>query len=196
MAEHLGFSFLNTGAMYRASALAAMQAGIPLDDGPAVAALLESHTFGFTPENGVTLDGRDVTGLIAAPGIGEAASIISAESRVRAFLVKLQRLFSRNRNTVAEGRDMGTVVFPDAFLKVYVVADAPVRARRRLKELKSGDMGETVRHVLRRDRRDRFRQDSPLRVPPGAFWLDGTQMTLEEQVEAVLTRYAMLEARS
>lgn len=182
--------------MYRASALVVMRAGILLDDGPAAAALLESHSFGFTPENGITLDGRDVTGLINTAEMGEAASILSARPQVRAFLVNLQRLFSRDRNTVAEGRDMGTVVFPDAFMKVYVVADAPVRARRRLRDLGEGEMGEMVRQVIRRDRRDRFRPDSPLRVSPGAFWLDGTHMTLAQQVEAVLARYALLENRS
>jgi len=87
---------------------------------------------------------------------------------------------------------MGTVVFPDAFMKVYVVADAAVRARRRLRDLGGGDMGEMIRQVIRRDRRDRFRADSPLRVAPGAYWLDGTHMSLAQQVDDVVAEYRRL----
>lgn len=192
VADLLGFSFLNTGSMYRASALAVRRAGLSLERGAEAAAFLQSRTFGFTPGNGILLDGEDVTPLINTAEMGEAASIISALREVRVFLVKLQRLYADGRNTVAEGRDMGTVVFPDAFMKVYVVADAPVRARRRLRDLGGGDMGEMVRQVLRRDRRDRFRPDSPLRVSPGAYWLDGTHMSLAQQVDDVVAEYRRL----
>lgn len=179
--------------MYRASALAVKRAGFSLERGPEAVELLASHTFGFTPDNGILLDGTDVTEAINTAEMGEAASILSARPEVRVFLVKLQRLFAEGRNTVAEGRDMGTVVFPDAFMKVYVVADAPVRARRRLRDLGGGDMGEMVRQVIRRDRRDRFRSDSPLRVAPGAYWLDGTHMSLAQQVEDVVAEYRRLD---
>lgn len=196
MADLLGFSFLNTGSMYRASALAVKRAGLSLEKGAEAAELLTSLTFGFTTENGILLDGVDVTDLINTAEMGEAASILSAQREVRVFLVKLQRLFARGRNTVAEGRDMGTVVFPDAFMKVYVVADAPVRARRRLRDLGGSDMNEMIRQVIRRDRRDRFRADSPLRVSPGAYWLDGTHMSLAQQVDAVVTEYKRLVLNS
>lgn len=179
--------------MYRASALAISRAGLPLDDGAGAAALLNTHEFSFSQENGILLDGEDVTGLINTAEMGEAASVISAQREVRAFLVGLQRLFARGGNTVAEGRDMGTVVFPDAFMKVYVVADAAVRARRRVRDLGGGSISEMARQVLRRDRRDRFREDSPLRAAPGAVWLDGTAMTLEQQVEAVVNAYRARE---
>lgn len=196
MADILGFSFLNTGSMYRASALAVTRAGISLENGAEAAALLNSHSFAFTPENGILLDGTDVTALINTAEMGEAASIISTRREVRTFLVRLQRLYAEGRNTVAEGRDMGTVVFPDAFMKVYVVADAPVRARRRLRDFGGGDMTEMVRQVIARDRRDRFRLDSPLRVSPGSFWLDGTSMTLDRQVSAVIEEYRRLAGES
>jgi len=178
--------------MYRASALAVKRAGLSLEKGSEAAALLSSHTFGFTADNGILLDGADVTGLINTAEMGEAASILSAQREVRVFLVRLQRLFAEGRDTVAEGRDMGTVVFPDAFMKVYVVADAAVRARRRLRDLGGGDMGEMIRQVIRRDRRDRFRADSPLRVAPGAYWLDGTHMSLAQQVDDVVAEYRRL----
>jgi len=175
--------------MYRASALAVSRAGVSLDNGVMAAKVLDSHTFSFSPEGAVLLDDEDVSGLIHTAEMGEAASIISTQPQVRVFLVKLQRLFGQGRNTVAEGRDMGTVVFPNAFLKVYVVADAPVRARRRIQDLGGGDMGEMARQVIRRDRRDRFRPDSPLRLPPGAMWLDGTFMSLSRQVSEVIREY-------
>lgn len=179
--------------MYRASALAVSRAGLPLEDGAGAVALLNTHTFSFTPDNRILLDGADVAHLINTAEMGEAASVISAQREVRAFLVGLQRLFAEGRSTVAEGRDMGTVVFPDAFMKVYVVADAPVRARRRVRDLGGGDISQMARQVLRRDRRDRFREDSPLRAAPGALWLDGTAMSLEQQVSAVIEAYRAME---
>lgn len=182
--------------MYRAASLAVTRAGISLHAPDEAVRALRAHRFQFSPDNRILLDGEDVSGLIHTAEMGEAASVLSAHSQVRGFLVGLQRLFAEAGNTVAEGRDMGTVVFPHAFLKVYVVADAPVRARRRVKDLGGGDMAEMARQVLRRDRRDRFRADSPLRLPPGAIWLDGTFMSLSQQVSQVLTEYRRLSAES
>jgi cytidylate kinase len=107
----------------------------------------------------------------------------------------MQRAFGQKHNTVAEGRDTGTVVFPGADLKVYVVADIAIRAVRRLRDLGGGGMTEMVSAMFRRDHRDRNRDESPLRLPPGALWLDGTSMTVAGQVEFVLDHYRRRRSR-
>ena len=192
MAERLGFSYLDTGAMYRASALLSLRSSIPLDDPEKVAENIRRHSIDIV-DGRVMLDRQDVSTLIRTMEIGDAASIISSGSPVRREMVRLQREFGRSRDTVAEGRDMGTVVFPDAFLKVYVVADVAVRVTRRWREMRAAgtlpDYGELLNAQLTRDRRDRTRQDSPLRLAPGAFMLDSSLMSIETQVETVIEMY-------
>lgn len=174
--------------MYRASAFLVSGSGIDLSMGSEAASLIADHSIDVS-SRGVFLDGEDISGEIRTPAVSEAASIISSHRAVRDQMVTLQKAFGRHHNTVAEGRDMGSVVFPEADLKVYVVADIAVRAVRRLRDLGGGKMNEMVTAMFRRDHRDRNRAESPLRLPPGALWLDGTSMTVEEQVEFVLMHY-------
>jgi cytidylate kinase len=189
-AERLGFAYLDTGAMYRAAALLASRLGIDGDDGELVASLIRDHSI-RTDGRTTLLDGEDVSLAIRSTGIGDAASVVSAHPGVRRAMVSLQKQMGAKGSTVAEGRDMGTVVFPGARLKVYVVADLAVRLQRRMRELR--DRGERlpgtaelVTGMLARDRRDRERADSPLRMAPGAVWLDTSLMTVSEQVTAVV----------
>lgn len=174
--------------MYRASAFLVSASGINLQDGVAASALLLDHSIDVS-SRGVFLDGEDISGKIRTQAIGEAASVISAHREVRKYMVFLQRVFGKKYNIVAEGRDMGTVVFPDAALKVYIVADIAIRAWRRLKDIGHGEMDGMVHSVFRRDHRDRNRSESPLRLPPGALWLDGTGMSVNQQVNFVLRHY-------
>lgn len=189
-AERLGFAYLDTGAMYRAAALLASRLGIHIDKGELLASLVREHS--ITADGNTTLlDGEDVSLAIRSTVIGDAASIVSAHPAVRRSMVSLQKQIGAKGSTVAEGRDMGTVVFPGARLKVYVVADLAVRLQRRMREFR--DRGERlpgtteiVTAMLSRDRRDREREDSPLRMAPDAVWLDTSQMTVSEQVTAVV----------
>jgi len=198
VAERLGFSYLDTGAMYRASALLSLRSSIPLTDTDRIAAAIRTHSIDVV-DGSVLLDGKDVSSFIRTLEVSNAASIISSGSPVRREMVRLQKEFGRTRNTVAEGRDMGTVVFPDAFLKIYVVADVAVRVTRRWREMivSSGheaDFGELLKAQLIRDRRDRTRQDSPLRLAPGAFMLDSSLMSIDTQVDAVIDLYRRKKA--
>jgi cytidylate kinase len=182
--------------MYRASAFLVSGSGTDPHDGESSSAILLQHSIEVS-STGIFLDGEDISGKIRTQAVGEAASIISAHRQVREYMVSLQKAFGREHNTVAEGRDMGTVVFPDATLKVYIVADIAVRAIRRLKDLchRDMDMNRMVHSMFQRDYRDRNRQESPLRLPPGALWLDGTSMSVSQQVEFVLERFRELSDR-
>ncbi len=174
--------------MYRASAFLVMEKGIDLSNGNEAAHCISEHSIQI--ENGsIYLDGRDISGLIRTPEAGEAASIISSHREVRLQMVQLQREFGSTHNTVAEGRDMGTVVFPEAALKVYVVADIAIRVFRRLRDIGGDQVSQMVTSMFRRDYRDRNREESPLRLPPGALWLDGTSMTVDGQVRFVIDHY-------
>jgi cytidylate kinase len=180
--------------MYRASAFLVKRYGIDPARGSSAAELISGHSIDVS-SRGVFLDGEDISREIRTPEISEASSVISAHPEVRAELVRLQKAFGGTHDTVAEGRDMGTVVFPDADLKVYVVADIAIRAMRRLRDLGGGSMTEVVRAMFRRDHRDRNRADSPLRLPPGALWLDGTFMTVDDQVRFVIRHYRRLPSQ-
>ncbi len=189
MADVLGYSYLDTGAMYRASVLLSIRNSIPLDDSLLLAENIRNHSIDIR-SGAVFIDDEDVSSLIRTPEISDAASIVSSESAVRREMVILQQKFGKTHNTVAEGRDMGTVVFPDADLKIYVIADVVIRVLRRCRELSllgnEADDGKQLRSQLTRDYRDRNRSDSPLRIAPGAFILDSTLMTITEQVSTVI----------
>lgn len=177
--------------MYRAAALLARRSGVRFDDGPAVSGLMALHEISVRGGR-ATLDGEDVSAEIREPWAGDAASIVSTFSEVRRAMVALQRRFADSASTVAEGRDMGTVVFPGALLKVYIVADLAIRAVRRCRDTAPGavpDVAAQAEALLRRDRRDRERPDSPLRPAPGAWWLDTTLLGIREQVDMVVAEY-------
>ncbi len=178
--------------MYRASALLAIRNSINFDDSDSIADVIRCHTFDIR-DSRVFINDEDVSVLIRTPQISDAASRISSGSPVRREMVALQRRFAELHDTVAEGRDMGTVVFPDADLKIYVIADVAIRVLRRWREFlekgEEADYDMLLRSQLQRDRRDRSRSDSPLRLAPGAVILDSTLMSIDQQVSAVLNLF-------
>jgi len=192
LAGVLGFACLDSGALYRIVGLLALERGIDLDDGPALAALAARMQPRF--ENGrVLLDGRDITEAIRREDVGRAASRVAAVGPLRVALLALQREQRRPPGLVADGRDMGTVVFPDACLKIYLQADVRVRAERRLKQLiekgYSANLADLLQTLRERDQRDQTRDCAPLVVAEDAKVLDSTALTVEEVVAQVLQWY-------
>jgi cytidylate kinase len=178
VAERLGVERLDTGAMYRAVAATALSRGIDPADHDAVVAIAEGATIGVGPH--VLVDGDDVTALLRTPDVGRAVSVVAANPDVRRHLVERQRRWVRERGGgVVEGRDIGTVVFPEARLKVYLTASPEERARRRDDESAAG--------VARRDHIDSTRAASPLVVAEDARQLDTTGRSVEDVVEEVLS---------
>jgi cytidylate kinase len=194
IARHLAqrFSLLNleTGAMYRAFGLKALRAAIPLDEAASLEALAAQTSIGLEPGedgNRVLLDGEDVTALLRNATVTDAASRVSVISSIRAWLVRLQQQMGERGGVVMEGRDIGTVVFPDAEVKIFLDADPAVRGLRRFDQLgpaSAAPAEEVIRELRARDQRDRNRADSPLRPAADAILLDSTHMTLEEVLEA------------
>jgi CMP/dCMP kinase len=193
LARHFGLLNLETGAMYRAFALKALRAQIPLDNSGALEGLTRETSIQLEPgddENCVLLDGEDVSGLIRNPTVTEAASRVSVFPAVRAWMVRLQQQLAAQGGVVMEGRDIGTVVFPHAEVKIFLDAAPEVRGQRRYDQLgQKGRSSETppeavIRDLRARDARDRNRADSPLKPAHDAVLLDSTDMTLEEAVAA------------
>ena len=185
VAAELGFTFLDSGAMYRCVALAALEAGIDLDDGEALARLTEGLEIGFD-RSSVLLDGRDVREAIRTPEVTAAASRVSIHPGVRAAMVARQRALIESGRYVAEGRDIGTVVSPEAPLKVFLTASDQERARRR-----AAETGEQVDSVLEAQRgcdaRDREREHGALRAAEDAVVVDTSELKLPEVVDRVVT---------
>jgi cytidylate kinase len=189
----LGLLPVDTGAMYRAITLKVIRAGIDPQDLKGIERILEGSTISQKVVNGevrTILDGEDVTEEIRTPEVSNLVSLISSYSVVRRKLVEIQRGFAKLGGIVVEGRDIGTVVFPDADLKVFMTADLRERAKRRQKELEEKGVKKALEEVMReleeRDHLDSTRDDSPLRIAPGAFVLDTTNLTISEQVEAIV----------
>jgi cytidylate kinase len=178
VAERLGFTYLDTGAMYRCVALALSERG---GEPAAVAEALEIEI-----GDRVLLDGRDVTEAIRTPAISEASSRVSADIGVRMALVRKQQEILREGDWVAEGRDIGTVVCPDAQVKVFLTASPEARARRRAEELGS-DYETVLAEQLQRDERDERREHSPLLAANDAVPVDTTELDLEEVLGQILT---------
>lgn len=194
VAARLGILFLDTGALYRALALKVQERGLSPDDREGVARCAADTALdlsGSPGETHVFLDGVDVSNAIRTPAVSELASRLAAQSDVRRRLVEIQRQIGQRGPVLAEGRDLGTVVFPDAAVKIYLDASLEIRAHRRYRELQARGIPaplEVVREELeRRDARDRERADSPLRPAPDAVVLDTSAMDLEAQIEAVLS---------
>jgi len=176
VAARLGYVYLDTGAMYRAIGLLATEAGVGLDDEDAVVALARSAGLRFDGDGRLHAGGRDVSDAIRTLEMGAAASRVSALPGVRSLLVEEQRRFAGGADIVMEGRDIGTVVFPDAAVKVYLTARPEVRAARRAAELRAKgdevDEAEVLAALLERDRRDSTRAVAPLCKAAGAVELD------------------------
>ena len=191
LARALGFSYLNTGAMYRAVAIAAREAGVSPDDANVEARLapvLAAIKIKFDGEN-IMLNGRDVTAKVSEPEIGELASRFSALGPVRARMRDLQRAAGADGAVVMEGRDIGTAIFPDAEFKFFLNADVKTRARRRFEELQKKGASiaehEVLEQLIERDRRDSGRELAPLRRADDAIVIDSTKLSIEAVVAAM-----------
>lgn len=201
LARRLDYLFINTGAMYRAVALAAVRQQIALDDAAALGRLAETARIeltGTVDAMRVLLDGADVTEEIATPQMSQAASKVSGVSAVRRALVAQQQALGRAGGVVMEGRDIGTQVFPNADIKIYLDATSEARAQRRhtdelAKGINSGSLLATQAEIEERDHRDKTRADSPLVQAEDALYLDSSGLTIEdvvEQVRAIVAQHA------
>ena len=185
MARRLGFTYIDSGAMYRAVALWAMRAGISLDDLHRLEQLAREVHIEFVSGERVFLNGEDVTEAIRAAGVTEAASKVSMAPGVRRALREEQRRIGQSQSVVMEGRDIGTVVFPDAQVKIYLDADPEIRAGRRARET-GAPVGGVARELAERDQRDRTRSEAPLTQAPDAEYLDSSYLSPAEVEEAIL----------
>lgn len=193
VATRLRFRYVDTGAMYRSVALMAMRRGVALHDESRVVAVARSLDIQFIPHEGdhrVMVNGADVTEGIRQPEVSEAASVVSAYSGVREAMVAVQRRLGAGGGVVMEGRDIGTVVFPDAEVKVFLDASPEERARRRYNELRARGVEvafEELRKVEQeRDERDRTRTHSPLRRASDALVIDTTARSVDETVQQII----------
>jgi cytidylate kinase len=190
LARKLGYVNLESGAMYRALALKAIEWDISFDDEAALAALAEKSRIKMEPTlggNRVLLDGRDVTNRVREADVSQAASRVSVHPKVREWMVARQRELGINGGVVMEGRDIGTKVFPDADIKIFLDADPVIREKRRIQQEHSrGASAESMAAELReRDRRDRTRANSPLEPAPDAVILDSTALSEDEVMQRV-----------
>lgn len=189
VAAALGWHYLDSGALYRLVALRAVESGVPADDVPALTALASGLRPDFEGDR-IILEGRDVTESIRREDVGVMASRIAVHPPLRAALLDLQRSFRRPPGLVADGRDMGTVVFPDAGLKVFLTASVEARAQRRHKQLSAKGLFSNITDLLQdlraRDERDSSRSAAPLRPAEGARQLDSSDLSIEQVVAQIL----------
>ena len=193
LAKDLGFTYLDTGGMYRALALKVLREGIDIGNDGALTELIGRTAIDLVVTGGklkVLLDGEDVSHEIRTPEVSQMASKASTLEVVRRWMLVLQRAFGRRGNVVAEGRDIGTVVFPDAEVKIYLDASAKERARRRVEELRQAgrqvSLDETLREMWERDKRDSERDLAPLRKADDAIAIDSTSVDAEALAQRVM----------
>ncbi|MBT9318185.1 (d)CMP kinase [Actinobacillus pleuropneumoniae] len=193
LAEKLGFDFLDSGAIYRITALAAVKAGIALDDEDALAEIGRRLDVKFVPKDGeinVILNGENVGDQIRTAEAGQNASKVAVFPKVREALLQRQRDFSTSKGLIADGRDMGTVVFPEAQVKLFLDASAEERAKRRVKQLQekgfNANFDEILAEIKERDFRDRNREVAPLVPAKDALLLDSTSLSIDEVVRQAL----------
>jgi cytidylate kinase len=185
LARKLGFTYIDSGAMFRAIALWAIRAGVDLDDLHKLEQLAREARIEFEGDAKVLLNGEDVTAAIRDPEVSKAASKVSIAPGVRKALRDEQRRIGSLHPVVMEGRDIGTVVFPDAEVKIYLDAHPEIRAGRRAQETGAA-VGEIAREMAERDQRDRTRSEAPLTQAPDAEYIDSTDLSLEQVEEAIL----------
>ena len=190
LAAELGYIYVDTGAMYRTIGLHVLRSGADTEDEDAVAALLPGIRLEMRYVDGVQhmfLNGEDVSGLIRTEEVSMAASHVSAHPSVRAFLLDAQRALAKDNNVLMDGRDIGTTVFPDAELKIFVTATPEIRAQRRYDELKAkgeeASFDEILENVKQRDYIDQNRDVSPLRKASDALLLDNSHLSISQQKE-------------
>lgn len=194
VAKKLGFIYVDTGAMYRAMALHILRKGIPATDSAAISAACEDADITIQYQNGeqvVLLNGENVNGLIRTEEVGNMASSSSTNGDVRKKLVSLQQKLAKTAEVIMDGRDIGTVVLPDADVKIYLTAGSDVRAKRRYDELTakgiSCDLQKIEKDIIERDERDMNREISPLRQADDAVLMDSSYMTIEEVAEKIIS---------
>jgi len=193
VSRELDYTYVDTGAMYRAVGVLAREGGIPLDDEVALGELASGLRFGFPwrgEELGTEVDGRDLTAAVRAPNAGMDASTVSKVGSVRTALVEVQRSMARAGGVVMEGRDIGTVVAPDADLKVFLTASARVRGGRRFKQMiergQDADLEAVIAEIQARDLQDTTRAIAPLRPAEDAVVLDSSQLGVERVRTTIL----------
>ncbi|MBW2613739.1 MAG: (d)CMP kinase [Deltaproteobacteria bacterium] len=192
LAQRLGYRYVDTGALYRGIALAALGAGIDLADDDGLKSMVTDLDIGFTIQDGDTrlmLGNHDITEKIRTPQVTMAASTVSARPVVREFLLKIQHNLGHAKKAVFEGRDMGTVVFPGADVKFYLDASVSIRAKRRFDEFKghsAQDVQDVEADIRRRDADDSTRAVAPLRAAGDAIVIDATNLSVEQVVAAML----------
>ena len=194
VAKKLGFIYVDTGAMYRAMALHLLRKGIPATDSAAISAACEDADITIRYQNGeqvVLLNGENVNGLIRTEEVGNMASSSSTNGDVRKKLVALQQKLAKTAEVIIDGRDIGTVVLPDADVKIYLTAGSDVRAKRRFDELTAKgeicDLQKIEKDIIERDERDMNREISPLKQADDAILVDSSYMTIEEVVEKIIS---------
>jgi len=195
VAKRLGYLYVDTGAMYRAITLKVLQHKIKLDQQEEIDRLAEKTKIRLEQgedELKVFLDNQDVTKAIRSQAVTKAVSAVSMRRKVRDVLVREQRRMGQRGGVVLEGRDIGTVVFPDADLKIFMIADVEERANRRQKDLKKEGvdvpLDQLIKEIRERDRKDSGREISPLRKAKGALVLDTSHMTITEQADLIVNR--------
>lgn len=207
LAARLDYLFVDTGAFYRALTLAALRAQVSLEDGPALAALTQNLDIRIEPPT--VADGRqytlwlgteDVTWAVRSQAVDAGVSPVAAQAQARAALLPLQQRLARKKGVVMAGRDIGTVVCPEAEIKIFLVADLATRAERRRQELaaRGSDISsaDTAENLAARDRIDSSRSTAPLAQPPDAIVLDTSELSLVQEVEIVLAKVAALGGNS
>ena len=189
VARALGFAHMDTGSMYRALTLAALKHDLDIDDRDVLDRFVASIDVSLE-DNAVTIDGVDVTSQLRSPEVTEAVARVAAEPHVRAALVPLQQRLAERRDIVVEGRDIGTVVFPQAEVKVYLTASPTERALRRTRQLGLAEDTDTIEEmaaeISARDTTDATRDVSPLQQAEGSHRIDSSDMTLDEVVDAIV----------
>ncbi len=189
LAERVGYRYVDTGAMYRALTLLALREGIPWDDEDALVELLDRHRI---DQRGAKtfVDGEDVSSQIRTNKVSRAVSVVCRHRKVRERMVELQRRLAQDGGVVMDGRDIGTVVLPDAELKIFLVASVEERAKRRLKDLiamgKPLPLDEVMQNIINRDRLDSTRKVAPLRKAPDAIVIDNSNLPIDEEIELLV----------
>ncbi len=193
VANKLGYLYIDTGAMYRAIAWLSQKRGVSPTDGPALAELAKSSKLSLVAgeRTQVFIDGQEISQDIRTPAISELVGPVSAQRELRQELVKQQQEMARKGSAVLDGRDIGTVVLPDAQVKVFLTASPEERARRRMKDLQEMGLSDTYENVLsaiiERDRKDTTRVESPLRQADDAIKIDTDNLSIDEVVNAILS---------
>ncbi|MGJ0491210.1 (d)CMP kinase [Methylobacter sp.] len=192
VAKKLGWHYLDSGSIYRSLAIAILKQNVELTNEPEIVKIAQSMALEFEcdDELGVKLDGEDITSQLGLESTGNAASVIAALPEVRRVLLQKQRDFKKMPGLVADGRDMGTVVFPDAEIKVFLTASATERAQRRYKQLIEkgidANLSLLTNEIEERDRRDTERKTAPLAMASDALYIDSSDMTIDSVIEEIL----------